>query len=237
MKTYSPIFIITLAFAVILSLAEPGFSAQVARVTYLKGDVFVGPTQKGPWQVVKKGVSIAEGKFIKTGDTGVVELILPDKSTIRLSIGSIFELSDVHFPEEGPPKFSAKLFLGRMWAKVSRVVPEKNGTFQAHIKTAVIGVRGTVYNLDVAADKSADVSVFKGIVGVGPPLFVKGAPKEEIAWPMEVTEKKWEEIILKKLQRLHIGADGKPGKPVSFDPVKEKDEWILWNQERDTHPT
>jgi hypothetical protein len=237
MKAYSPIFITTLAFVMILSMARPGSGAQVARVTYLKADVFMGHTQKGPWQALKKGLSVTEGKFIKTGETGVVELTLPDNSTIRLSAGTIFKLSDVHFPEEGPPKFSAKLFLGRMWAKVNNVVHEKNGTFEAHLNTAVIGVRGTVYNLDVADDKSADVSVFKGIVGVGPPLFVEGAPKEEIAWPMEVTEKKWEEIILKQLQRLHIGADGKPGKPASFDPVKEKDEWILWNQERDTHPT
>lgn len=236
MKASSPIFITTVTFVIILSMAAPGFGAQVARVTYLKGDVFVGHTQTGPWQALKEGMSVTEGKFIKTGEAGVVELTLPDNSAIRLSADTICKLSDVHFPEEGPPKFSAKLFLGRMWAKVSSIVNEKDGTFETHIRTAVIGVRGTVYNLDVAADKSADVSVFKGIVGVGPPLFVEGAPKEEIAWPMEVTEKKWEEIILKQLQRLHISADGKPGKPESFDPAKEKDEWILWNQERDMHP-
>ena len=236
MKAYSPIFIVALAFVVILSLVAPVSGGQEVRVTYLKADVFIGHTQTGPWQTLKKGMSVTEGKFIKTGETGVVELTLPDNSTIRLSAGTMFKLSDVHFPEDGLPKFSAKLFLGRMWTKVSSVVSKKNGTFETHLPTAVVGVRGTVYNLDVAADTSADVSVFKGIVCVGPPLFVEGAPKEEIAWPMEVTEKKWEEIILKQLQRLHIGADGKPGKPQSFDPVKEKDEWILWNQERDMHP-
>ncbi len=27
--------------------------------------------------------------------------------------------------------------------------------------------------------------------------------------------------------------DGKPGKSISFDPLKEKDEWAEWNQKRD----
>jgi len=63
--------------------------------------------------------------------------------------------------------------------------------------------------------------------------MVEGGQKEEIAWPLPVSEKKWEEIIIGKLQRLHIGPDGKPGKPISFDPLKEKDEWVIWNQKRD----
>ena len=67
-----------------------------------------------------------------------------------------------------------------------------------------------------------------------PPLIVEGGPKEEIEWPAEVSEKKWEEIILRQFQKLHIGPDGRPGKPESFDPEEEKDEWVIWNQERDS---
>jgi len=94
-------------------------------------------------------------------------------------------------------------------------------------------VRGTTYNLKAAADKSTEISVYQGKVGVGPPLLVEGGPKEEMAWPIQVSEKKWEEIILGKLQRLYIGPDGTPGKPESFDPLKEKDEWVIENQKRD----
>jgi len=232
-KKFSPLLIITLTFAISMPVAAPAFSTQFAKVTYLKDNVFIGLTQKGPWQTLTKGLLVAEGQFIKTGDKGLVELTMPDNSTIRLSINTIFKLNRVHFPKEGPVKFSAKLFLGRMWAKVNKAILKRRGSFDTNIPTAIIGVRGTVYNVDAATDKSADISVFEGIVGVGPPLFVKEGPKEEIAWPMEVSEKKWEEIILKQLQRLHIGTDGKPGKPESFDPEKEKDEWVLWNQERD----
>jgi hypothetical protein len=71
-------------------------------------------------------------------------------------------------------------------------------------------------------------------VGVGPPLLVEGGPKKEMAWPDQVPEKTWEEIILIKHQRLHIGPTGVPGQPKSFDPKKETDDWTLWNLKRDS---
>ena len=81
------------------------------------------------------------------------------------------------------------------------------------------------------------MSVYQGTVGVSQSVISKGADREEISWPAEVSEKKWEEIILVRLQRLFIGSDGVPNKPESFDPVKEKDEWADWNLKRDVMQT
>ncbi|MFC1532042.1 FecR domain-containing protein [Thermodesulfobacteriota bacterium] len=178
-------------------------------------------------------MSVSEERFIKTGKTGLIELTFADKSVIRLSTNTIFKVKSMHFPKKGPKRFSVRLFLGRAWAKLNKVVHKNRDRFDMHIPTAVIGVRGTIYNADTADDKSADIYVFKGTVGVGPPLFVENGSKKEISWSQQVSEKEWEEIILKQLQRLHIGADGKPGKPVLFDPKIEKDEWIIWNLKRD----
>ena len=77
------------------------------------------------------------------------------------------------------------------------------------------------------------MSVYDGQVGVSPPLIEEGADHEEIAWPEEVTEEEWEEIILGKLQRLRIDADGQAGTPEPFVPEDEQDPWVLWNQARD----
>jgi len=82
---------------------------------------------------------------------------------------------------------------------------QARGTFHTETPSAVAGVRGTAYNLKVAADQSTDISVYEGEVCVQPPLIVKGGPKEEIEWPGEVSEKRWEETILGQFQRLHIG--------------------------------
>lgn len=227
------ILVISTAFITVSALATPVFGLQKIRVTWQKGESSIGLTQKGPWQTLKSGMPVTAGSFIKTGKDSMVELTMPDNSIIRLASDTLFKVNQALFPEDKLRRFFSKLFIGKMWAKVTSTFRGRRGTFNTSTYTAVAGVRGTTYNLKAGADKSTEISVYEGKVGVGPPLIVEGGPKEEMAWPMQVSEKKWEEIILGKLQKLYIGPDGKPGKPVSFDPSKEKDEWVIWNQERD----
>ena len=231
-KTLSVLLVSAILIAV-LAPATPGFGLEKIRVTLQKGEVSIGLSQKGPWQTLKTGMPVTAGSFIKTGKDSVVELTMPDNSIIRLASDTLFELNQAFFPEDKRRRFFSKLLIGKMWAKVTSAFRGRRGTFNTSTYTAVAGVRGTTYNLKAKADKSTEISVYEGKVGVGPPLIVEGGPKEEMVWPMQVSEIKWEEIILGKLQKLYIGPDGKPGKPVSFDPLKEKDEWVMWNQERD----
>jgi len=231
-KTLSVLLVSAILIAV-LAPATPGFGLEKIRVTLQKGEVSIGLSQKGPWQTLKTGMPVTAGSFIKTGKDSVVELTMPDNSIIRLASDTLFELNQAFFPEDKLRRFFSKLLIGKMWAKVTSAFRGRRGTFNTSTYTAVAGVRGTTYNLKAKADKSTEISVYEGKVGVGPPLIVEGGPKEEMVWPMQVSEIKWEEIILGKLQKLYIGPDGKPGKPVSFDPLKEKDEWVMWNQERD----
>jgi hypothetical protein len=221
------------AFALAFILALPAPALASARVTYLQGTVHSGNTDAGPWQPLQKGMTVTANKFIKTGKKGYVELTLPDRSIVRLAPGTLFEIEESLFPKNKPRRFSARLFLGKIWARVSQKFGSQSGSFNTRTPTAVAGVRGTVYDLRAAADNSTDIRVHTGRVAVGPPLVVAGGQKEEISWPQQVTEQKWEEIILGKLQKLHIAPDGKPGTPTSFDPEIEKDEWTDWNMERD----
>jgi len=224
---------IVAAGALALILALPAAALASARVTYLRGTVHSGSTDSGPWQPLQRGMTVTANKFIKTGENGYVELTLPDRSIVRLAPGTLFELEESFFPKNKPRRFSARLFLGKIWARVSQKIGSQSGSFDTRTPTAVAGVRGTVYDLRAAADKSTDIRVHTGRVAVGPPLVVEGGQKEEIAWPQQVTEQRWEEIILGKLQKLHIGPDGTPGEPTSFDPQIEMDEWTDWNMERD----
>jgi hypothetical protein len=232
LKKFRPVFIL---FPLVSSLilAVPAVSAPAAKVTFTKNEVFLGEQQEGPWKVLEKGMGIQEGQFVKTGKSGLVEITLPDKSVVRLAPDTVFRLDQAYFPKEGRRKFRAKIFLGKLWAKITRIVGDPRGSFDVQTPTAVVGVRGTVYNLLAKADKSLDVLVYEGRVGVKPPLISKGAKKKEISWPREVSEKQWEEIILGKLRKLHIRADGTPEKPKTFDPKEELDEWVKWNQDRD----
>jgi len=228
------ILVVSASLITVSAIAKPVFGLEKIRVTWQKGEASIGLTQKGPWQALTSGITVTAGSFIKTGKDSVVELTMPDHSVIRLGSDTLFKVNQALFPEDKLRRFSSRLFIGKMWAKITAVFRGKRGTFNTSTPTAVAGVRGTNYNLKAGADKSTEITVYEGKVGVGPPLIVEGGPKEEVAWPVQVTEKKWDEIILGKLQKLYIGPDGKPGKPVSFDPLKEKDEWVMLNQERDS---
>ena len=232
-KKHLFILVVSVTLITVSALAKPVFGLEKIRVTWQKGESSIGLTQKGPWQTLKSGMPVTAGSFIKTGKDSMIELTMPDNSIIRLASDTLFEVNQALFPEDKLRRFFSKLLIGKMWAKVTSTFRGRRGTFNTSTYTAVAGVRGTTYNMKAKADKSTEISVYEGKVGVGPPLIVEGGPKEEMAWPMQVSEKKWEEIILGKLQKLYIGPDGKPGKPVSFDPLKEKDEWVMWNQERD----
>jgi len=227
--TFRAVVLFTLALCLGgVSTAEAGVQA-----SFVKGQAFQGSSERGPWRPLSRAATIATGDYVKTGDDGIVELTLPDKSVIRLAPDSLYHVEEAEFPEQAPRKWSAKLFFGKLWANVQKRTGIMSGRFDTRVPTAVVGVRGTVYNLAAARDSSTDVYVYDGVVGVGPPMVAEGAAREEVAWPAQVSEKQWEEIILAKLQRLHIGADGRPGKPQAFDPEAEMDDWVAFNQERD----
>ncbi len=213
--------------------AVPVFAMRAAMITYNIGDTFIGDAKNGPWEKIEKGMQVPEGKFLKTGKKGVIELTLPDNSVVRLAPGTLYKLDEMVFGEKGPRRFSARLFIGRLWAKINKKMGRDRNRFNTRTPTSVIGVRGTVFSVKTDIDSSTYILVYKGRVGVAPPLISEEGPREEIAWPQEVSEKKWEEIILGQLQKLHIDASGKPGAPESFDPEKEKDDWTAWNRKRD----
>ena len=222
---------LTIVFLIAFATVTSGM--QVAEITYLQGKSFVGTTKQGPWKALAKGMQVAQGQFIRTDKTGIVEITLPDRSVVRLAPNTLHRIDKAYFPEKNTPRFTARLFFGKMWAKVSQSQHIGRGRFDIKTPTAIVGVRGTVYNVNASKDKSVRVSVYEGLVAVSPPLISEGAAREEISWPKEVLEKKWEEIILGRLQRLYIGSDGFPGKPELFDPVIEKDEWADWNLKQD----
>ena len=205
-------------------------SAGFGRITLIEGSATVSQSAGGPFRNLAMNALIRPGQILRTEANARLEILFLDKSAVRLGPESVYEVETTEFSGEVRQRFSARLAKGRMWAKVA---PASTGQFQVRTPSAVISVRGTTYDLKAAADESTEVSVYDGRVGVAPPPIEEGADHEEISWPEEVTEEQWEEIILARLQRIQIGADGKPGEPTAFAPDEEQDAWALWNQARD----
>ena len=229
----NPLIVIKFALVFFCLIAVPAEGADSISVTWMSGEAFVGVHSKGPWQPIRLNTIVTEGRYIRTGHNGIIELTLPDDSRVRLAPNSMFHIDQAYFPKRKSRIFSAKLFLGRLWANVTRRAGISRGRFQTRTPTIVAGVRGTVFDLTAAKDSSTTVLVYAGNVGISPPQLIENGPKEEIAWPQEISEQKWKEIILGRLQKLRVGPDGMPGKPVPFDPEKERDEWSDWNRKRD----
>ncbi len=213
--------------------AWPAAAAPAATVTFLQGAVDYRPSDGHPWQPLQHRTPVGAGHSIRTGSDGYVELTLPDSSILRLAPETVFRIDTSLLPKNRPRRFSARLLLGKLWARVAGSLGISGGSFRIATATAVAGVRGTTYDLRSAETRGTDIWVYEGVVAVGPAAFEKGGPKEEIDWPGEVSERQWEEILLGKLQKLHIGPDGKPGTATPFEPDKEKDDWTAFNLARD----
>jgi hypothetical protein len=93
--------------------------------------------------------------------------------------------------------------------------------------------------MNLNADNSAVVKVYSGEVDVsslgkegaaGPPgPMMKPHP---VPGPHPVTMEQWTYIV-RALQQINIGPDGRATKPFRFDIAADLNDWVRWNQMRD----
>jgi len=185
---------------------------------------------------LRVGSALSEGDTVETRAASRLEIRFADGSVLRLGPSARLTLVEAHFTGAAPRRLSARLFFGKLWAKVTSVLQGEQ-KFQVETENAVAGVRGTTFRVDANADKSVLVRVYDGQVAVG-----KGAPppqgggRREVPGPQEVTREQWEKVVGRQMQIL-VAADGTPGEPEPFSPDAEQDDpFVRWNQERDAAP-
>ncbi len=217
-------------------------------VSYLEGDASRSDKEGGTFKKLKVDADLFEGDVLKTDEGARLEARLNDKSILRLAASSSLKLEQAKFSpsNDGEKKFSAKLFAGRLWAKVTSLLGD-DSKFEVSTPNAVAGVRGTVFGVDHGADKSTTVRVFSGKVLVSnKPVYLKEGTKKfdgtqksgtrtQVAGPQEVSKKQWEESIAGALQQIRVAGDGGFNKAEQFAQEDAgKDEWTAWNQARDS---
>jgi hypothetical protein len=186
---------------------------------------------------LRVGLAVSQGDTIETQDATRLEIRFGDGSILRLGPKSRVQLAEAHFGGGAARrKLTARLFLGRLWAKVTTAIQGEQ-KFQVETENAVAGVRGTTFRVDANADKSVLVRVYDGSVAVAKrtPLYAdKRRPaRREVPGPDEVTRDEWEKLVGRQMQ-IFISADGTPGEPEQFSPdVDNDDPFALWNQQRD----
>lgn len=227
-------------------------AAQKAAVaSFVKGDVEVSASEKGPWQKVKRNADINAGSFIRTGENARLELKFADSSIIRVGASSQLVLNVAGY--DGKTKeinVEATVVAGKTWSKVSTLINgESKSKFEVKTAHAVAGVRGTVFRVDSENDDASVVKVYSGAVAVAAPTTIKVEdPKKnclspvdpacrggQVAAPAQVTKKQWEELVGKMMQ-IKVGKTGVLQSATPFTDEEDKQEdpqWVQWNQARD----
>ncbi len=258
-KYYTPIsifllFILTFSFL----LFTPGYAGAKtkelkigmgkgkAQITLLKGTVYL--SRKGLFKpkTLKKNDFLIQGDRINTAKNARIEIRLPDKSYIRFGELTEFILAAASIDKKNKRRnINVKMIIGKIWARASKLFSGR-GRFAISTRTAVAGVRGTVYRMDVNQDSSAEVRVYYGEVAVSNKkeeekkkgtIKKSGGPKRvsgprAIPGPRKVSIKEWTHIV-RSMQQIIIKPDGTASKPFRFSLEADKSEWVLWNQRRD----
>lgn len=216
-----------------------------ARVSLLEGTAEVAKSGQTDWKALHEGDVLDKGDQVKTGPGARMEILLKDGTVLRFADKTHLKLAALQIqPDAGTRDVRVDVVLGRTWANVSKTLGVQSG-FEIACENAVAGARGTVYRMNVNEDKSALVRVYDGSVAVskppqpvvvpsavGPPTKVGGP--QPVPGPVKVTMEEWVYIV-KSMQQIHIGADGKAEEPRSFTVEEDRSDWVDWNKKRDAH--
>ena len=188
-------------------------SGGVGTVTHREGAIRV--RRDGQWVRVRKGDQIAVGETVQTVGKSRVEISLPDGSTVRLSPSSEIQLpASAHrcSPVSGSPRpFSLKVFLGKVWAKVTSATGGDT-KYEVSFGEAVLGVRGTTFLMEVR-DNPTDVS----LVGV--------CEGEVDVW--NTTGSVRDTVVVGAGQMTSVVAGAVPEEPSAFDCTPG---WMEWER-------
>ena len=147
------------SLAVMVLLCAGTAFAGAGTVTELEGTASRTPKGTAAPVALKLGAAVEVGDTLEVAPGGNLAVTLTDKSVIALDEGSRLQLDEARFGEQGSTIFSAKLLLGSLWAKVTRLASGSEAKFEVTTDRGVAGVRGTVFTVDLGAGEDANLEV------------------------------------------------------------------------------
>ncbi|HMB01165.1 MAG TPA: FecR domain-containing protein, partial [Spirochaetota bacterium] len=204
---------------------------------------YVGKIQvyKGDVKILKQGQAASRahrfqkvdaGDVIKTGPSGYVEVLLLNKTLLRVAPNSIFTLKG-----EGRSR-EVKLTKGKLWSAINKLSADQKFNFST--PTAVAGIRGTVVRIEADAEGNERIACEEGKISVSTAdgkksvldqhreiLSRSGSFKDKQEYDPS-REERWERfttrIYLRELQRLYDRLNDleEEADTISLDEVKAK---------------
>lgn len=133
-----------------------------ALVSYVENQVWAEP-RGGEAFAPDPGTDLFAGTLITTGEASYIEMILRDKSVLKIGENTRFSLEEL--PLDDTPKARFSLFSGAVRARVAKAL-QADYAFQT--PSAVCGVRGTDLSIELDDGSSLALSVIEGSVALIP---------------------------------------------------------------------
>jgi ferric-dicitrate binding protein FerR (iron transport regulator) len=189
------------AFVMVFSATQTSFAASVGTVIFVSGDAWLlyGANKNQ----LKKGQKVDQNQAILTGSNGRVRLLMQDKSKLFISPRSRIKLD--RYVVKGTALIVGKINM--FWGKVRFFVNKlrkRNALFSVSTRTAVLGVRGTEF--EVGVEKPA------GVNGSGD-LVLSEMPPTKTSVQMAsgtvvMTTSSGSEVVLTKGSSVSVDAEG-----------------------------
>jgi len=229
-----------LSVVTLLAVAVSAAAGPAGTVEKVIGIADVYPSGGKGWKPARSGLKIFAKDNCRTGAGSSMEIRWVNGGTLR--IGEKTWLTVSERPDTSDIS-QARVLSGRVWAAMKKL-SGSGQKFSIESPTAVAGIRGTVFRMDVDSGAGTDVAVYEGKVAVGPGADLQkteaqtdtSARKEvkgpsEVEGPKEVTLREWLTIVAG--QQIHVERSG-TFRTWQFDRKKDSlDAWVKYNLERD----
>jgi hypothetical protein len=178
------------------------------RATLVEGMVTMTPALGGGSGPLLEDDALSQGDTIVTQPGARLEITFSSGTVLRIGESSRMTLGE-SVPQK---KFSAKLWLGNVWAKVHKLIASE--TFELETENGVAGVRGTEFRVEVEQGQEDLVRVYEGEVKVA------------------AHDGKWEHAV-KPGEELRFHKDHPPAGPAKFSATADKaHRFMQWVRER-----
>jgi hypothetical protein len=144
------------AMAFLMIISGPASAGTV--LSAVSGSAFILKTGASAWQAAPRGSALEPGDQVRTSGGSRASILFDDGSRVELGPNGSFTLQSA--ADSGT---SLRLVMGSLRAWVSKALSRR---FEVRTPTAVCSVRGTEFEVAVAAQGNTRVEMFSGLLAV-----------------------------------------------------------------------
>jgi hypothetical protein len=137
-----------------------------ATLTDFEGEVLFQKAGDKTWLPVEANMPLESGDRIRTGFNSSAEILIDDGSILKLEDNAKMELTGLYV-DSATKKVKTRLYLaiGRLFSNIAQMM-NRESRFDVQTPTAIVGIRGTEFVIELADAEETDVGVFEGSVYV-----------------------------------------------------------------------